>query len=1163
MDSSVAGHGSRAVASASTSCVAGRWAEAFQRNVLARHNAAFSEPNPSRRPTPHGSTTTTTTTSTTTTTAAVHRSSSDSHNASRSQSQSAQASPTPHSSHTASSAEGGSDAAGATPPYRSITASRSVSAVAVHPPLSRGSKRAAMAPASAGRFASVPSTSCDGSHPAATTMTAGATGAAFHSAQMGTHSSEPKVHATRSLPPPPPPTALRQASNNGTSYFTTSITTTPNRSAPPPQSAAAAFAASQPSHIYTTPQARLNPNSNKVKTKPLSQLHQQNQRSGNVSGGPGSAVGTPHIPCVYASSPFFQRVNDTAAANSPIVRTACDNAAHPPSQSIENTPQVKTEEEAEDSALLQVTPITNGGGSWRHDSQLLSQPREVTGPSAAPAAASEYFNAFNSKLGGGGTYRDPSIGLMSFGVSQFHPPPSMPVPLESVASASQTMHAFSRSNSSDVADSGAVACSWDADASSAFAQKTSPFRQAMYNPPGRAVESSSARCKPPYIEFTSPYPSAGEMTLLSASPGGLSGSHNATMSTITLQQSAMTSGMMMPADSVTVDGAAAARYLQRSSHLYNGAGGVSPYFRNGLHAEETYPPGLHSHAQQQWQPHSSLQSHSPSPSQTYSAVAQRGGNDKSVNLGSVPTVSGVTTATTTAAIASGLSGVALERQLLHASKEELVQILLELGSCNPEASRFIDAKAFFFAFRHEHSRVSTASATEAVADTPMSQLPANTDGCSSSSSTVGKGQESRQEQRKVMAERTVNAPSRAKPDETSTSGNRGIARCIFPAETAGDDEADGEGNDSTSKENDTIRQSHENLKAPALAVGGNDGSPPERRVRPEERAFSTEAHPCLRWYGACRNATSCVYASLPCNLCLNWVRGACMAHTECSGVHRLPDPCPLELHRIYLLNHGLPRGGVGHRLHALPLSLTTPAVPQEMQKSQQHLHESVGTGIAAQASVRNCIEGAVGRKDGGVLHTPLGQAIDKDAFMGGGSTPHRHQPHGLLEGADAKIGARRSPWSAMDVITDKEENLPAANSYRQDSRISGAISPTGSSCSTVEDKAMSDPVSRCLGQDFDCAVSVTCQSGINTMPGGLAAESSFPVVSYPSGVVERECGGRRSPVMLPVCEVNAPLSVVPLHWMVSETGEQEEEDYTDVSAPAAGTRTRMQSPSFV
>ena len=1153
-------------ASAAHSREAGRWAEAFQKNVLARHDgaaaaaAAVAEPQPSCRPTPHRATTTQTATVTmvTATATAMH----GDHNASRSQSQSMLASPTPSSVHAGSVGNGSDAPATGTAIPRVLTSRPAVSAVAVHPPLSRHSKRAAMTPAGV---------------PAARSASLSSTSMASYSvvAQPASHGDiEGRKSHARSLPPPPPPTEPRANS------FSASVTATPNRASP--------------THAHNTPHTRFTAHqNNNNKVKPLSQLQLQSQRgnNNNSNNSPLHSAATPHIPCAYASSPFFQRVKDAAGAaaavasgvNSPLMRASCEGTviAQPPHVVEESTPHVVIpggEGETggagqEDSGLLQeVTPIMNSEDSWRHDSQLLSQPRESAGSAAAAAAVgaagdSDYFTSLSSKL-----HRLPL-------------PPPLPVSASSTAAGARAT---------------AAAYPWSSDGSSSF-QQTSPYQPAIYFDAGYGVNSSGvAQGKPSCVTFTSPY-TPGNGTRLSASPGGLSGSHNATMNTTTYGSSGMTSGVMLPS-SLTLGstgaamensaggGAALTSYLPSSSasgHLYHAAGGVLPCLSRALHMSPVSNGGdgaspLDFRPQQLQAPPSlcSLHGQSPPPAQSHSAVTNHGEHARTaMSYGPAPTVSGTTAtvATAAAAIASGLSGIALEKQLLHASKEELVQILLELGSCNPEASRFIDAKAFFFAFRHEHSHAPSLQAA-ATTDTQSVKTDKSSDSPKDEKKVETQLHQSSQ-QGQDCVDRVTTPVAAGKSSGSTTSSNHSIARCIFPAESVGDAEGE-EGGDDHGKESDAAARKASNTVTPlppvpsppaaaatltsktAVRATSASGGVPERRVRPEERAFCADVHPCLRWYGACRNATSCIYAGLPRNLCLNWVRGACVARTECSGVHRLPDPCPSELQRIYLLNHGVPRSEVGHALHALSASPSSSSLPTQQQQQQAQ----AGAKAAALATAQSRVEvREVSNAADSALHTPCRQSIHNDAFAGGGDTPHRHHRGGRGGAAVTKAVDGLSPWTAMDVCDegDREEasdvnvcDLPAL-------RMNGAVSPAGSSCSTAEDRAMSDYVSRCLGHDFDSAV-----TPLDADATATTATTTTQAALHPSDLVEKAYTGRRSPVMMSPCAVKEAACVLPLHSVaaqvqVREAEETEEEDYADFSAPAAGTRTRVQSPLYV
>jgi hypothetical protein len=906
-----------------------------------------------------------------------------------------------------------------------------------------------------------------------------------------------------------------------------------------------------------------------VKATSFSQLQTQAQRGGggvgNGGNNPVNSGAAPHISGAYTASPFFQRVKDTTTSSQPLrasrdeVVVAVAGVAQPASTGIEDMPQLNTAAgEEEDSALLQeVTPITSGGGgSWQHDSQLLSQSREMSGTAASASVVEattdgNYLNALNGGLHGGDIYGHRTAALLPL-------PPPMPM---SVA----------------VGGDAGRSC-WGLDG-----QRASPYAQPTYYPAGYKLENGGVNMKTSScVGFTSPYTPAS-VTRLSASPGGLSGSRNATVSTTTYPHSGMTSAVMQPSmmmtmmtdtrGGATVE-AAAASYLPQppqlspqSTYLYHSAGGVSPYFCHGPYMSELSSGVLSSSdGRAQQPPPLSLHSPSPLPSQPYSAVMGRCGNAGVGAVGPTPTVCG-TTATTTAAIASGLSGVALEKQLLHASKAELVQILLELGSCNPEASRFIDAKAFFFAFRHEHGHPPTSPAAAAVAAAGKPAAPRLTDMSSPSA-------EQRVVEGKAGAEVDTAVPvvvAAVKAGESTTSSNRSIARCIFPAEARdGADDAEDDGDDAAVAVKDhpagsaVVEAGDVKATEGDTAGAGAEGvrhSIPERRVRPEERAFCASVHPCLRWYGACRNATSCIYASLPRNLCLNWVRGACVARTECSGVHRLPDPCSPELQRIYLLNHGLPRSGAGATLHALSAS---PSLTRSQPKTQPQPQAGTKTPPAAAAYAPCVSEEAAGC----ALYTPRNQSIHKDTFVGcGDSTPHRHpslHDHPWSTAWKSKLGL--SPWSAMDVLfaTEEQQARPSegccdAGAHLRELRPSGAASPAGSSCSTVEDTTMNDVVNRCLAGDFDSVWTPTYPANTDIC--------FFDPTAAETRLCDHEgnvCDGRRSPVAaIPACETKAPLQALPLRSVAAEVQAHEDAEDTDCSAPAAGTRTRVQSPSYI
>lgn len=219
----------------------------------------------------------------------------------------------------------------------------------------------------------------------------------------------------------------------------------------------------------------------------------------------------------------------------------------------------------------------------------------------------------------------------------------------------------------------------------------------------------------------------------------------------------------------------------------------------------------------------------------------------------VGAMSAATAATTTAMTekCNPITGRGLERDLNLASKEELLQILLDLSSCNNDAANFIHTKAQLFALRVNccisHSEFDDNS-------TPSKPLFQN--------ETPMMGLQSRSNSGKVLAKE---------------SPARDLQQCLH-----------------------------------------------ERHTTPESRAFATEAHPCLRLYGACRHTTNCIFKTLPRNLCLNWVRGSCAGGSDCGMVHRFPPNCPAQVEMIFELSHGGNRTEIAKRAETLSKPCGTP-----------------------------------------------------------------------------------------------------------------------------------------------------------------------------------------------------------------------------------------------
>ncbi|KEG09647.1 glucoamylase-like protein [Trypanosoma grayi] len=247
---------------------------------------------------------------------------------------------------------------------------------------------------------------------------------------------------------------------------------------------------------------------------------------------------------------------------------------------------------------------------------------------------------------------------------------------------------------------------------------------------------------------------------------------------------------------------------------------------------------------------------------------------------------------------TGMVGRALERDLLAAENDELVQILLELSSCNLEAARFIQSKARLFAMRHAIS--------------PTNQCGENGDGVSGSESSAVMQQPQPGGSLGILDRCCASThPTPSKPlafeDDTprttdSCSNRYNSAMRASPLNPHSRSENWTQTLLRTPPNQRVARPRGEAKQSPAFTTAVADTN-----VRAEERAFCTEVHPCLRWYGSCRHPTSCPFALCPQNLCLNWVRSSCVAGTQCGGVHRLPDACPPEVRTVFDLGHGADR----------------------------------------------------------------------------------------------------------------------------------------------------------------------------------------------------------------------------------------------------------------
>ncbi|KAF8280763.1 hypothetical protein TcBrA4_0093540 [Trypanosoma cruzi] len=318
---------------------------------------------------------------------------------------------------------------------------------------------------------------------------------------------------------------------------------------------------------------------------------------------------------------------------------------------------------------------------------------------------------------------------------------------------------------------------------------------------------------------------------------------------------------------------------------------------------------------------------------------------------------------------------ALERELRAAEKDELLQVLLELSSCNPEAATFIQSKARLFSFRHT---TTTGGKKGENTEDASGMDPSGTNKTTAASVSAKTSQQPQQGLSFGIIDRCSGlvhvTPSKPLAFEEDTSFSNS---CEKAASMSG-----------TSPNNLSSR----NLSSAQMLLQtppnhGVTRARGERRcetsqtvvvdafVRAEDRPWCDKVHPCLRWYGSCRYPTSCPFVSSPQSLCLNWVRGSCVAGSECSGVHRLPDACPSEVLTVFELCHGADRGAVAHE--------KLQRQPHQQQDSQHGSHYNQQPCIYTDPNLQG--------RDG--FDTPIGQLISDTAGIPASLEHYYHELH--------------------------------------------------------------------------------------------------------------------------------------------------------------------------
>ncbi|RNF26420.1 glucoamylase-like protein [Trypanosoma conorhini] len=448
-----------------------------------------------------------------------------------------------------------------------------------------------------------------------------------------------------------------------------------------------------------------------------------------------------------------------------------------------------------------------------------------------------------------------------------------------------------------------------------------------------------------------------------------------------------------------------------------------------------------------------------------------------------------------------LTGRALEKELRAAEKDDLLQVLLELSSCNQEAACFIQSKASLFSLRR--ATMSGRKQGENTDSAPASEAAATTTNTAASVPDKAPERLPKGVSFGILdrcCDSTHVTPSKPLTFEADTSLSNSCEKFTSaggasPANLSSRDTASMQVRLLTPSKQSVVQEGGEKKRTSAQGVLA------EACVKAEDRPWCNEVHPCLRWYRSCRHPTSCPFASMPQNLCLNWVRGSCMLGAECSGVHRLPDTCPSDVLTLFELCHGADRAAVAHEK-------LQPQLLQQQQQQQLHPNCIPTHAVCAVPNLQRC-EGP---------STPVVQIISDYGGMPASLEHHYHElrhwhqetalPSQEQQGEDGNCRCRscRTPSTEFDSPgRGREEQLWEQSQYSP---------PTAA-----------QPVSRCLDASFTAAECLE-----NTIAGEVTSTPSW-----------RESAS------------NSTLQIV------AACGAWDEEEGTEFF-PLQHTRTRTQSP---
>lgn len=473
----------------------------------------------------------------------------------------------------------------------------------------------------------------------------------------------------------------------------------------------------------------------------------------------------------------------------------------------------------------------------------------------------------------------------------------------------------------------------------------------------------------------------------------------------------------------------------------------------------------------------------------------------------------------------------LEQLLDHISKADAVQLLLELSSCSAETMFYVKFRAQMLAAQQDSG---IASATPIVASYSGPKSTSDAAVCRSDAtnnvrletgglteSTMPCGKFMNDKGLLPLDEAAVSISDRLRKDQWMTAA-AGSSPCYLSVPQSGTGAA--HFNPIPAKVNQAVFHTAQEFSTATEVPAAGLLSPLSRScagtkspehcteeldISSEERCFSSDAHPCLRWFGACRNASSCVFIQLPRNICLNWIHSRCTDGQRCAGVHRLPLNYSPQVELIFQLYRGLGRREVaaivaGPEKDSSPLSSTKPRGGDEGRAE-------------VVARVRN---------SGLPPSTPVNQSIVVD------TTP--------------LSCARRRCCDAREVSVVSPNEGVTCRSQAGGASGGGDRSIDNKLCGTLGTSPHVNEVERCLQKDFEAAASHEVVDGV--VPSSLDMNQT--------DWRRDSTTGEKSAVTL----ISSALFVAPL--LKGDGYGDSDEDYCDLATPSGSSKTRTHSPLF-